>query len=175
MINRLIGHQYDFGRLYNRTCSANIVARVCARHAYNCEENEHLVGNQSYYISECLVDFDPKKWKKVIAQFVNLRENLLRNDASLTVLPSELNDENEALEGGQLPIPDADESINMALGCHVDFSKGYESVLNLMKFHTCLSHLQPQLETAIQSGTTACGGGIAESVVIPRENIISFE
>ncbi len=169
MINRLIGHQYDFGRLYNRTCSANIVARVCARHAYTCEENEHLVGNQSYYISECLVDFDPQQWKKVIAQFVDLRENLLRNDASLTVLPSELDDENEAIEGAQLPIPDADESINMALGCHIDFSKGYENVLDLLKIHACLSHLQPMLETAIQTGSGT------ESVVIPRENIIAFE
>ncbi len=176
MIKRLIGHQYDFGRLYNRTCTANIVARVCGRHAYSNEVSEQVViGSQSYFIPECLVDFTPPKWKKVIAQFVNLRENLLRNDASLTVLPAELDDENEALDDIQLPVPKGDESINMELGCHVDFSKGYESVLDLMKFHTCLSHLQPQFETAIQSGMSAGGGGRSESVVIPRENIIAFE
>lgn len=176
MIKRLIGHQYDFGRLYNRTCTANIVARVCGRHAYSNEEDEPIViGNQSFFIPECLVDFNPPKWKKVIAQFANLRENLLRNDASLTVLPAELDDENEALDDDQLAIPKGDESINMDLGCHTDFSKEYENVLNLMRFHLCLSHLQPQLETAIQSGTKTSGGGGVESVVIPRESIIAFE
>lgn len=171
MINRLIGHQYDYGRLYNRTFTANIVARVCGRHAYAQQSNEEekgQVGNQSYFLTDCLVDFSPQKWKKVMVQFENLRENLLRKDASLLVLPAELNDDNEALE--EL-LPTGDESINTMLESHADFSRGYEEVLTLMKFHTCLSHLQPQLETSIQSATTRG----AEPVVIPRANILAFE
>lgn len=175
MINRLIGHQYDYGRLYNRTCTANIIARVCGRYAYSSEDSEQFViGNQTYFIPECLVEFTPPKWERIIAQFENLRGNLLRNDASLTVPPAELDDNNEALEDDQLPIPENDDSVNMEMDCHDDFAKGYENVLDLLKFHTCLSHLQPQLDTAVQSSGMGGGGG-AESVVIPRESIVAFE
>ena len=91
---------------------------------------------------------------------------MLRNDASLIVLPSKLDDDNERLGDADETLPEDDDEINKELESHIDFSTKYIEMLDLMKFHACLSHLQPQLETAIQG---------AESVVIPHDNIIAFE
>jgi len=165
MLHRLIGHQYDYGRLYNHTCISNIVARVCGRHAYVIPD-EVEEGGKLYQLADCLVDFTPDKWKTVIGQFQRLRESMLRNDASLIVLPSKLDDDNERLGDADETLPESDDEINEELESHTDFSKKYIKMLDLMKFHMCLSHLQPQLETAIQG---------AESVVIPHDNIIAFD
>jgi len=168
MIHRLIGHQYDYGRLYNRTCVANLVARVCGRYAYLMPDEEIEEGDQSYNLVDCLVDFTSDKWSKVIVQFEHLRESMLRNDASLIVLPSKLDDENGDGDSEEL-LPEGDEEINEELASHAYFSEGYTKMLDWLKFHTCLSHLQPQLETAIQKGSSA------ESVVIPHDNIVAFD
>mmetsp|Transcript_27899 Transcript_27899/g.48241 ORF Transcript_27899/g.48241 Transcript_27899/m.48241 type:complete len:169 (-) Transcript_27899:136-642(-) len=168
MLHRLIGHQYDYGRLYNHTCISNIVARVCGRHAY-VDPNEVEEGDQLYKFADCLVDFSPDKWVKVIGQFQRLRKSMLRNDASLIVLPGKLDDDNERSgddDDADETLPEGDDEINKELESHVDFSTKYIEMLDLMKFHVCLSHLQPQLQTAIEG---------AESVVIPHDNIIAFE
>ena len=179
MIHRLIGHQYDYGRLYNRTCIANLVARICGRYPYTVpDEIDEQEGDRTYHLVDCLVHFTPDKWKKVMDQFVSLRESLLRNDACLIVLPAELeNDhhgqrpknEDEKEEEGLLP--EANDNVNEALENHADFTKGYQRMMDLIKFHTCLSHLQPDFEDAIQKGEDTG----TESVSIPYENIVAFE
>jgi hypothetical protein len=169
MIMRLIGYQYPYGRLYNRTCIANIVSRVNARHPYvipdEIERDDYLV--------DCLVDLSPDKWQRIIRQLENLRATMLRTDASLVVLPSELDDNNKPVEDreGEVPLPEEDDSINEALESHADFNANYEKLMDLLKFHLCLSHLQPQLHMAIQASSIVG----AESVVIPHDNIIAFE
>ena len=167
MLNRLIGHQYDCGRLYNYTCISNIVARVCGRHAYVMPD-EFEEGDKPYQLADCLVDFPPGRWEMLIVQFERLRESMLRNDASLIVLPGKLDDDSERSgdDDADETLPEGDDEINEELESHIDFSKKYMQMLDLMKFHTCLSHLQPHLETAIEG---------AESVVIPHDNIIAFE
>ena len=175
MIHRLIGNQYDYGRLYNRTCVANLVARVGGRHSYVVpDEIEVQEGDQSCHLVDCLVQFTPDKWKKIMDQFAVLRESLLRNDACLIVLPTELdgrskNDDDEEDQKGL--IPEENDSVNETLEKHADFTKGYHRMMDLIKFHTCLSHLQPDFETAIQNGEDLG----AESVAIPYDNIVAFE
>lgn len=165
LIDRLIRDQSPYGRLYNFTCIANIVARVCARHPYEIPDEPSMYDNQ---LTDCLVDFQPDKWLKVINQFLDLRESLLRNDATLLVLPCEYDANNKPLNE-QLP-PDEDDNINEHLECIVDFNTNYDNMLDRMKFHLCMSHLQPQLHNAIQR--SSING--AESVVIPHDNIIAF-
>eukprot|EP00581_Thalassiosira_minuscula_P013882 CAMPEP_0183736140 /NCGR_PEP_ID=MMETSP0737-20130205/48588_1 /TAXON_ID=385413 /ORGANISM="Thalassiosira miniscula, Strain CCMP1093" /LENGTH=559 /DNA_ID=CAMNT_0025970073 /DNA_START=81 /DNA_END=1761 /DNA_ORIENTATION=+ len=161
LIDKLIGAQYGYGRLYNRTCIANMVSRICARYAYEMpDEIEESYESCQKQLEGCLIDYTPHRWDLLVYQFESLRESMLRNDATLTVLPSL--GKNEELEG----LPEDDESMNEALESHADFTKGYKKILNLMKFHACLSHLQPYLENAIRG---------EESVVIPNENIIAFE
>ena len=175
MIHRLIGNQYDYGRLYNRTCVANLVARVGGRHSYVVPDQiEVQEGDQSCHLVDCLVHFTPDKWKKIMDQFADLRESLLRNDACLIVLPTELdgrskNDDDEEDQEGL--IPEENDSVNETLEKHADFTKGYHRMMDLIKFHTCLSHLQPDFETAIQNGDDAG----AESIAIPYDNIVAFE
>ncbi|KAL7551416.1 hypothetical protein ACHAWF_017653 [Thalassiosira exigua] len=172
IIRRLIGHQYDYGRLYNRTCIANIVSRLCGRHAY-VKPKKVAEGYRPHQLLECLVDTTAEKWKKIMVQFELLRESMLQNDAALFVLPAELDDDDGNGRSGsdseEFP-PEEDDEVNEERASHIAFTEGYENMMALMKFHTCLSHLQPYLETAIQTGS-ASG---AESVVIPRENIIAF-
>ena len=105
---------------------------------------------------------------KVIHQFQDLRESLLRNDATLLVLPCEY-DANDQPMNEQLP-PDEDDSINEQLECIVDFNTNYDNMMDRMKFLLCMSHLQPQLHNAIQR--SSING--ADSVVIPHDNIIAF-
>jgi hypothetical protein len=121
-----------------------------------------------YQLTDCLVDFHPDKWMKVITQFQDLRESLLRNDATLLVLPCEY-DANDQPMNEQLP-PDKDDSINEQLECIVNFNTNYDNLMDSMKFLLCMSHLQPQLHNAIQR--SSING--AESVVIPHDNIIAF-
>ncbi|KAL7541959.1 hypothetical protein ACHAXR_011387 [Thalassiosira sp. AJA248-18] len=172
MIDRLIGPLYNYGRLWNRTIIANMVVRVCGRHAYVLPD-EIEQGDQSYIFADCLVDFTPDKWKKIMVQFQQLRESMLRNDASLIVLPTEVDDgsEHKGGDSDEEDRPEEDDWINEELECHADFTKGYEKMMEWMKFHTCLSHLQPHLETAIQKGSIEG----AESVVIPHDNIVAFD
>ena len=77
---------------------------------------------------------------------------MLRKDASLFVADD--------------TTPGRDSEINEELESHPVFSKKYWKILDLMKFHASLSHLRPQLETAIQG---------AESVVIHNDNIVAFK
>ena len=172
MIRRLIGHQYDYGRLYNRTCIANIVARVCGRHPYSIPD-EIDQGDASYSLVDCLIDFTPDKWKKVIGQWYFLRESMVRNDASLIVLPSQIEDDEgtKSNDDDEELIPEGDEGVNEAVETHADFTKGYAKILDLMKFHYCLRHLQPQFEAAIQNGDIE---GVV-SLIIPHDDIVAFE
>lgn len=170
MITRLIGQQMDYGRLYNRTCMANIVSRITGRYPYEVPVEEMEEDDQAYQMEGCLVDFTPDKWKKCICMFENLREGMVRNDAALIVLPSQfVNADDRQVDDSD--IPDADDNVNEAVNKHVDFQKGYKKLMDLMKFHACLSHLQPHFEKAIQKGSAE---GV-ESVVIPHDNIVAFE
>ena len=130
-------------------------------------------GDTSYSLVDCLIDFTPDKWKKVIGQWEFLRESMVRNDASLIVLPSQIEDDEgtKSNDDEDELIPEGDEDVNEAMDSHADFTRGYAKILDLMKFHACLSHLQPQFESAIQNGDTE---GV-ESVVIPHDNIVAFE
>lgn len=164
---RLIGHQYDYGRLYNRTIVANVVGRMCGRHAYAIPDDEE---GFDHTMKDCLVDFTPDKWEKVLKQVEYLRSQLLRNDASIVVLPGECQDE-DADDEDEEHVPDEDMGVNRRLEANAAFSRDYDKILGLMKFHQCLSHLQPRLEDAIQNGS-AKG---TESVVIPHDDIVAFK
>ena len=74
MITRLIGHQYPYGRLYNRTCIANITARVCARHPYSVDDELDADDGYNCQLVDCLIDFPPDKWAKIIKQLEDLKE-----------------------------------------------------------------------------------------------------
>ena len=172
MIRRLIGFQYPYGRLYNRTCIANIVSRVCARHPYEIPDEIELWDER---LVDCLVDLTSFKWQSILDQFQGLRDSMLRNDAALVVLPSELDDDDtidEGLRAGEELLPEQDDSANETLESHTDFYVNYDEMLNRVKFHMCLSHLQPMLHTAIRKSSIAGG---SESVVIPHGNIVAFE
>lgn len=176
MMRRLIGHQYDYGRLYNRTCIANIVARVCGRRAYGSNHDDDHTSTEegdNYKLAEQLIDFAPSKWKKVIHQFTHLRDSLVRNDASLIVLPGEITEDDGGAGDGDNDefIPQNDDGVNEAVASRQEFSKEYARMLDCMKFHACLSFIQPRLDKAIQSGSIE---GV-ESVAIPHEDIIAFE
>jgi hypothetical protein len=170
MVNRLLGYQLAYGCLYNRTCVANIISRVCARHPY--EVPDEIEGK--WQLADRLVDISPRKWKMIADQFEKLRTDMLRNDAALVVLPSEMKDDDEKLsdshEEGEEPLPEEDDSVNEALESHADFNANYEMMMDRVKFHHCLSHLQPELATAIRMSPNR-----RDSVVVPRDNIIAFE
>lgn len=163
MVERLIGKQYDHGRLYNRTIIANVVGRICGRHAY--ADPDEVPQDDDQTPSDCLIDFTPTKWKKSIDQFESLRESLIQNDASMIILPSKVD------ENGEEDLPEGDGGINEAHESHPDFSKEYDKMLDRMKFHMCLSHVRPQLETAIQKDSMES----ADSVVIPHDDIVAFD
>jgi hypothetical protein len=146
---------------------ANIIARVFARHPYVIPDEIEREGQ----LADCLVDLSPDKWSKIADQFKSLRESMLRNDAALLVLPFELDNKDKTVDHPEEMIPEEDDSINEALESHVDFEANYEVMMDRVKFHQCLSHLQPQLATAIRSSRIVG----AESVVIPHDNIIAFE
>lgn len=172
MIGRLIGEQYDYGRLYNRTCVANMVARLCGRHAYQVpSDGSEVRGDKSsYHLRDCLVEFTPRKWEKVIDQFQELRTSLLRTDATFMVLPSELETKGGKDGEDEYMQPESDDGMDEVMESHDDFSKWYNKMLDMMRFHACVSHLQPQLEGALQESEE---GG--ESVVISRDDIVAFE
>eukprot|EP00804_Cyclotella_cryptica_P009519 CCRYP_006247-RA/>CCRYP_006247-RA protein AED:0.03 eAED:0.03 QI:441/1/1/1/0.5/0.66/3/112/508 len=164
MVHRLIGKQYDFGRLYNYTSLANSVARICGRRAYyttNGNEEDNAFAPQ---LHDRLIDFDPEKWQKVMNQFVGLRESLIRRDASFIVLPTEIDDVQGADEEDPDMYPDEDDEVDPERESMDAFSVFYIQVKDLIKFHTCLSCVQPQLDNAIRKGTD----------VIPLENIAAL-
>jgi hypothetical protein len=172
MIRRLIGFQYPYGRLYNRTCIVNIVSRVCARYPYEVPDE---IESWDERLVDCLVELNPVKWQRLIDQFQQLRDSMLRNDAALVVLPSELDDDDELVEGhreGEEPCPEEDDGVNEALESHANFNANYVKMMDWLKFHLCLSHLQPMLHTAIRKSSIVGG---SESVVIPHDNIVAFE
>ena len=167
MIRRLIGFQYPYGRLYNRTCIANIVSRVCARHPYEIPDEIEIWDEQ---LDDCLVDLTPVKWQSILDQLQKLRDSMLRNDAALVVLPSELGDDDELVDEG--PLPEEDDGVNEAHESHADFNATYDEMVARVKFQLCLSHLQPMLHTAMRKSSIVGG---SESVVIPHDNIVAFE
>lgn len=172
MVKRLIGHQYPYGRLFNRTCIANMIARICARQPYSVNDDSDVDDRYNFQLSDCLVDWAPDKWKTVIVQFENLRESLLRKDAALIVLPGEVSlDDDDKEKEDEEPPPMEDDDVNPSLASAMEFVDSYSNLLNLMEFHMCLSHIQPQFENAIQKGSFA----VEEAVVIPHEDIVAFE
>ena len=178
MVTRVIGHQFPYGRLYNNTCMANIVARVCARQPYS---NDDAPDADGYYLHlvDCLVDLPAEKWKKVISQFEELRNSLLRQDAALLVLPEELCDEDYNNGGDtQDELPPENDSVNPSLESAKEFTQTYDNVLQSLKFHMCLSHIRPQFEKALQTGSfSEQKESLAdeESVVISYDDIMAFE
>ena len=168
---RLIGNQYAYGRLYNRTCIANITARVCARHAYPVDDASDADNGYNYRLQDYLVDFSPEKWKKIIAQFKDLRESFLRNDASLLVLPEELTD-GDSESGAESEVPFDDDSENQTLASLDEFTNKYDEILDAMKFHMCLSHTA--LQKVLFSGHTGSSTD-EEAAVIPLDDILAFE
>lgn len=174
MIERLIGHQLDYGRLFNRTSIANIISRIGGRHAYAVPDDE--MEDDSYQpLPDCLVDFPPKKWNRVLDKFEELRDSLIKMDATFIVLPSELESAKGSDEYDDDDWPEPNDEINEELvDSHDEFTRGYDKMMDWIKFHACLSHLQPQFEMAIQKGSTG-DGAAEESVVIPHDNILAFE
>lgn len=147
---------------------ANIIARVCGRHAYVIPDSEEQ-DDATHRLEDCLVDFSPKRWQKVMIQFESLRESLVRNDAMDIILPTKYVNGKERSAEEEVTF-DEDDRADEELDTHDEFTKRYENMKDLMHFHTCLSHLQPQMATAIQKGSREG----AESVVIPHENIVAF-
>lgn len=103
-------------------------------------------------------------------QFKLLKESLVRKDAPLIVLPEELSDDDVGMNDNEELIPEGNGHVNEEIVSSEPFTKGFDSMLEWMKFHTCLSCIQPQLDMAIQKGGTK-----EESVVIANENIVAFE
>lgn len=169
MVKRLIGHQFPYGRLYNRTFIANVAARVCARQPYSNDDAFDADDVHKFQLGDCLVDFTPDKWKKVMTQFEDLRNSLLRKDAALMVL--QLCDDDEDAGDTEDEVPSFDDSVNPLLESSKEFTQSYDEVLDLMKFHMCLSHIQPQFEEVLQNGSSAD----KEAVVIPNDDIMAFE
>jgi hypothetical protein len=162
MIHRLIGRQYAYGRLYNYTNIANMVSRICGRYAYNMPENEVETTPQ---LQNRLIDFEPEMWGKVLAQFSNIRGFLVRKDAAFTVLPVEIEEIDGADEEDLDVLPKEDDSVNLKIENLDEFSVTYCQMNNLIKFHACLSHIQPYFEDAIEGGTG----------LIPLDNIVAFQ
>lgn len=176
IVKRLIGHQYPYGRLYNRTFIANVTARICARQPYSNDDASDEDDNHKCQLEDCLVDFTPEKWKKVIEQFESLRESLLRKDAALLVL--QYYDGDEDSDKMEDEVPSCDESVNPLLESSKEFTQSYNKVLDWMKFHMCLSHIQPQFEKALQKGSLSEQKGAfadKEAVVISNDDILAFE
>ena len=161
MIHRLIGKQYEFGRLYNYTQLANMAARVCARYAYDGDEHHE----DKFQIYGPLIGFDPQRWETVIEQFVSMRDSLVRKDASVCCFPTEIQEEVGATEEDENMIPDEDDEVDEEKASNDAFSESFDQMKDWIKFHACLSHIQPHFENAMQEGTG----------VIPTENIVAFE
>ncbi len=170
MMRRLIGNQYPYGRLYNRTLIANIIARVCARHPYSVDDVSDADDGYNCQLIDCLVDINPQKWKKIIVQLEELRTSLLRKDASLLVLPVELSDDHDVEDSDDEPFW-GDDSVNPLLASSKEFTDFYNKILDSMKFHMCLSHIRLPLEDAMQKGSFTD----EEAVVIPHDDIVAFE
>lgn len=179
MVKRLIGHQYNYGRLYNRTCIANIVARVCARHPYPIDDNsdEEEDDGYNYRLSDCIVDWSSDKWEKIITQFESLRQGLLRNDAARLVLPAEFGDEDkEEEEEEDDEAPAQDDSVNPLLESSKEFGDNYTALLDLMKFHMCLSHIRsPQFEDMMKKGSDGDEKKAGSPVFISHDDTVALK
>jgi len=162
MINRLIGKQYDFGRLYNYSNLANMVGRICGRHAYHNQKQDE---EDEYQLQDHLIDFSHEKWEKVIKQFEASRNNLIRRDAAVTVLPTEIEEISGADEEDEDLIPSSNDEINPELESSGVFNESFSQMKDWIKFHACLSYIQPQFDNAIQNGTD----------VMPRKSINNFK
>ncbi len=145
---------------------ANIVARVCARQPYSNDDPNA----DGYYLHlvDCLVDLPAEKWKKIITQFEELRNSLLRRDAALLVLPDEVYDDSNNRGGTQDELPTESESVNPSLESSQEFTQTYDKVLQSLKFHMCLSHIRPQFEKALRTSDD-------EAVVMSHDDIMAFE
>ena len=160
MIHRLIGQQYEYGRCYNYTTVANMCARICGRYAYYKEGQD-----DSIELNGRLIDFESEKWIQVMNQFVKLRGSLIRKDASITVLPTEIEGILGADEEDEDLIPDENDEIDNAVESSDAFSESFEQMRSWLKFHACMSNIQPQFDNALQGGTD----------VIPLKSIVAFE
>ena len=168
MIARLIGHQYDYGRLFNRTRLANIIARVCGRYPYPGLASPLGVDGMAYVVPDPLVSMTPDRWSVCLGQFADLRDGLVRNDAALIVLPSEI----EPKDGGSDEvIPEGDDRPNPLLAGKRVFGAEYETLLDRMRFHAALSNLQPHFHRAMAGD----GRGRDDTVAVPRDGIAAFE
>ena len=165
MVHRLIGKQYDFGRLYNYTSLANSAARICGRQAYYNMDGKEETNTCTPQLPDRLIDFDPEKWGKVMKQFIGLRESLIRRDASFIILPTEIDAIQGADEEDPDMYPDEDDEVDPERESLDAFSGSYIQVKNLINFHSCLSCVQPQFDNAIRKGTG----------VIPLENIVALQ
>lgn len=160
MIHRLIGTQYEYGRLYNYSTLANLVARVCARRAYHGDDENEI------QLTDRLIDLDVPKWEKIIKQLTDVRDSLLRKDASLTLLPTEIAGTPGAdVSDDEDWLPSANDEVNEELETSEAFSESFLQMKDWLKFHACLSCIQPQFHNALNNGTD----------VIPLENIANFE
>lgn len=170
MINRLIGHQYDYGRLFNRTKLANLIARICGRYPYpGTSHVQHgILSDLAYVVPDPLVTLTSDRWSVALGQFVDLRDSLIRNDAALIVLPSEIDPKGE---GPDEVIPEGDDGTNPKLAGRKMFVAEYEKLLERMKFHTVLANLQPFFYQAMADDAE----GRDDTVAVPRDNIAAFE
>jgi hypothetical protein len=160
LIHRLIGRQHEYGRLYNNTLLGSLVARVCGRHAYYKGGED-----DKYELRDRLIVFNSEKWDTCIEEFVTIRNSLVRKDASLMVLPAEVEEVPGADEEDTDLIPDEDDEVDPEVDSSEAFSESFLQMKEWFKFHACLSCLQPQFENAIQNGTD----------VIPHKSIVAFE
>mmetsp|Transcript_32037 Transcript_32037/g.64338 ORF Transcript_32037/g.64338 Transcript_32037/m.64338 type:complete len:616 (-) Transcript_32037:223-2070(-) len=165
---RLIGAQYDWGRLYNRSTIANMVGRVNARYAYELPSDENIYGGPAFKLQDCLVDLTPDKWAKLIGQFEAVRNSLLRRDASAIVLPSEIDINGEEVEEEDSS-PGNDPTIDDKFANRIEFNEDFENMMDTLKFNMCLSHIQPHLHNAVENDVRE-----VESVAVPPEHIASF-
>ena len=138
-----------------------MAARVCARYAYDgeehCEDKIQIYGP--------LIGFDPQRWETVVEQFVSMRDSLVRKDADVCCFPTEIQEEVGATEEDENMIPDENDEVDEEKASTEAFSESFDQMKDWIKFHDCLSHIQPQFENAMQDGTS----------VISKENIIAFE
>ena len=146
---------------------ANIATRVCGRYAYHTiQEVDHIKSGDIY---NCLADFTPATWQKVILEFDDLKKSLLRKDAGLIVLPYKVMEEGS---NSDEQIPNPDENINHMLFSHECFTTEYAHIVDWMKFHACISHIQPDFHEAIRKIVNQ--EEYSDQKSIPEEKVIPF-
>ena len=143
-----------------------MTSRVCGRHAYGAHSN-------------VLVNFSPTRWQDVYDQFEKLKNILLRNDASLIVLPSKVNEGITHCSESYEQIPNSDDNLNKELASNHLFTNDYITMADWIKFHSCLGHLQPQLHNYLITGRKCQGAEDIsredDVVVFPQANVLAFQ